>query len=127
MGSFKGNGRGRGPGRRRVEADRRRAFPRVESLESRRLLTGNPPTWHPTNTNLADVVNGPMGNAGDELIKVYFQYQNYLKGGGQGDFAHSALNTDKKFIYFVGDKVGVQIRARNHVAYVSLLADLPKN
>ncbi len=46
MGSFKRNGRSQGPNRRRNKANpKRQGFPKIESLEERRLLTGGGTTF----------------------------------------------------------------------------------
>jgi hypothetical protein len=88
MGSFNGNGPGQDPKRRRgPQGVRKRSVPSLESLELRTLLTGGPastqPTWMPTSTDVADVKNGPLANAGTDLIRVYQQYQAYVHNGGK--------------------------------------------
>ena len=78
MGSFKRDGRNQGSNRRRGDkAHMPRMELRVESLEGRTLLDASP--WVPTTANLADVKNGPMANAGQDLINVY---QAYIHNGG---------------------------------------------
>ena len=81
MGSFKRNGRNQGPNRRRGKSSPgRQGFPRIESLEERRLLSGggDGPSarriWTPTSTNLFDAQNGPMANLGVGIVNVYEAY-----------------------------------------------------
>src|SRR5437764_1329369 len=81
MGSNKGNGRGQEPKRRRgVEGQRRRGLSGLdfEFLEARTLLDAGAPVslrWHATTDNVSDVQNGPLANAGQELIGVYQAFQ----------------------------------------------------
>lgn len=126
MGSFSGKGRGRGPARRRHGPEGLRGHrPDLEWLEERRLLTQSNPLWNPSNSNIADVVRGPLANAGDTLINVYQKYQAYLQQGGQqGGFAKSALNPYKGTIYFSGDSVGVSIRAGNNADFAATVTSL---
>jgi hypothetical protein len=80
MGSFKSKGRNHGLNRRRGKSSPgRQGFPRIESLEDRRLLSGSgggtlTPLWQPTSTNLFDAQNGPMANLGAGLVDVYAAY-----------------------------------------------------
>ena len=76
MGSFKGKGRHQGRDLRRGTKNRRLGFLKLEFLEERVLLATTP--WLPTSSNLADVQNGPMANAGQDLINIY---QASLSGG----------------------------------------------
>ncbi|MEO6807637.1 MAG: Ig-like domain-containing protein, partial [Isosphaeraceae bacterium] len=125
MGSFSGKGRGRGPARRRNGPEGHRGHrPDLESLEDRRLLTQANPLWNPGNSNIADVVRGPLANAGDTLINVYQSYQTYLQGGQQGGFAQSNLNSYKGVIYFSGDSVGVSVRAGNNADFIATVTSL---
>ena len=88
MANFNDNGRGRGP-RRRSDDTRRRAIRlMMESLESRRLLTGTPTG---ANSNYSDIQHGPLANEGQDLIHIYEQYVNYEQGGANGTF-HSTLD-----------------------------------
>src|SRR5207248_1407459 len=99
MGSFKRNGRNQGPDRHRGDRGRRRrGFPNVESLEGRIVLDGGPNGWHPTSTDLKDVLHGPMANTGQDLINVY---QEFLKSGQV-----SSLAAKFSYIRFQGDSVG---------------------
>jgi hypothetical protein len=79
MGSTNGNGRDRNPGRRpNGEKRRKRALFNVESLENRLLLNGDqPPSWVPTSQTVTDTKNGPLANAGLELVKLYLEYQQF--------------------------------------------------
>src|SRR5262249_39525338 len=105
MGSFKANGRGNGPNRRRGNNNaKRRGTPRLEFLEGRVLLAGGNPIWKPTSTNLADVRNGPMANLGGDLIAVY---QKYL--ANHGDVASIAKSYPS--ILFQDSKVGVGLKS----------------
>ncbi len=124
MGSFNGKWRDRNPGRRRgAQSGRKRTLPELESLESRRLLAGpsdSPPAWHPTSLDPADVKNGPLANAGQELINIYLEYQAYKQAGGQPNQFHSSqANT----IRFQGNQVGVYVRSYGDFnTFVSLLS-----
>ena len=65
MGSFKRDGRNQGSDRRRGNKAQTPSLElRVESLEGRTLLNATP--YVPTTTNLADIHNGPMANAGQD-------------------------------------------------------------
>ena len=76
MGSFKDKGRHQGRDLRRGTKNRRLGFLKLEFLEERVLLATTP--WLPTSSNLADIQNGPMANAGQDLINIY---QASLSGG----------------------------------------------
>ncbi len=95
MGSFNDKGRDRRSPRRRGPNDRdrrRQALPILEPLENRRLLAApgyGPPTWVPTTTNIADVKNGPLAKAGQDLISLYQEYQTYLANDGVAGQFHS--------------------------------------
>jgi large repetitive protein len=106
MGSFNGNGRGRGQDRHRGGRGRRQSSPRLESLEGRVLLSGDPPRWQPTSSNPLDVKNGPLAKAGQDLITVYGEYQQFLQNNRTGQFVSSL----SKQISFVGTYVGVDVR-----------------
>ena len=86
MGSFKRNGQSRGPNRRRNKSNPvRQGFLGIESLESRRLLSGGgtplpAPYWTPTSSDISNVQSGPMANLGQDLIGVY---ESYLSHQGQ--------------------------------------------
>jgi hypothetical protein len=71
-------------------------FLKLEALEERALLST---TWIPGTTNLADVQNGPMANAGQDLIAVY---QASLGSSGTSNLA-SQFST----IQFQGSSVGI--------------------
>jgi hypothetical protein len=74
-------------------------FLRLESLEERVLLAQLP--WQPTSSNLADVQNGPMANAGQDLINIY---QAYLSAGNTTNLASQFSQ-----IKFGAGTVGVDI------------------
>jgi large repetitive protein len=127
MGSYKSNGRNPRPGRRQSggnDADRRRRQPILEGLEQRTLLDGgalmqNPPTWKPTNTNVLDVKNGPLAKAGQDLIKIYSEYQDFIHLGG--NFNSSLSNR----VEFKGTNVGVNVRGFGDFnAFVASLRNL---
>ncbi len=109
MGSFKRNGRSQGPNRRRNTSHaKRQGFPRIESLEERRLLTGGgntfAPLWTPTSTNLFNVQSGPMANLGDQVVTIY---QQWVQNGA------SVATLAKEFpqIEFQGNDVGLQVKS----------------
>ncbi len=102
MGSFKSNDRNkRSNGRQGDKSRKRRGSPHIESLEDRVLLST---TWHPTNSNLADPVHGPMANEGVALINVY---QAFLKNGGNT----TTLATQFPYLEFNNGMVGVDLKA----------------
>jgi hypothetical protein len=111
MASFKGKGkvrnRGSSPRRGRDGHLRRLA---LESLESRRLLAGGGTLWQPTTTNITDTQNGPLANAGQNLIRVYLDYQKYLQDGSVGSFATSTDNSLRNILEFQGNDVGVDVK-----------------
>ena len=100
MGSFKRDGQNSRPNRRRGDKGQRRRsdLPRIESLESRTLLTG----WKPTNNNLADPRNGPMANEGSMLVNLY---QTYLKDGGNA----SSLQSQYPLLILRGNDVDITV------------------
>ena len=110
MGSFKRNGRSQGPNRRRNKSNpQRQGFPRIESLEDRRLMSGPgtttlQPLWTPTSANLYNVQNGPMANLGGQLISIYQQW-------AQNGASVSTLANDFPQIEFQGNDVGVQVKS----------------
>lgn len=109
MGSFKANKRNQGPDRRRGSAGQRnRDLLRFEHLEQRTLLDASTPVgplpWQSTSSNVSDVKNGPMANAGADLIKVYQSFQNSGGNGGQVAAAYPG-------IMITGNSVGVDIKA----------------
>jgi large repetitive protein len=108
MGSFKAFGRNRGPkGRKGHQYPRRQGLPRIESLESRRLLSGSTTPaghWTPTDTNLFDVQNGPMANLGAGLVGVY---QTFVESGGNT----SQLAAEYPKYEFDNGMVGMSVRS----------------
>ena len=123
MGNFKDKGRNRGSDRRRDGAARHRLAISggLESLETRRLLSGGAlPTWKPTSADLLDAHNGPMANLGPDLVSIYGQYQTYLATGKTGTFSISPQNTWAKNVKFLGDYVGVSVYgAGDFSAYIA--------
>lgn len=97
------------PSRRRGNQDRK--LPKrlgrflLESLEDRMMLDGGMSAWKPTSSDVSDVRNGPMGNAGQYLIQVHNEYQNFLNNGGIGNFRSSL----EGFVQFSGDRVAVDV------------------
>ena len=108
MGSFKGNGRGKGSKPRNDRARlRRQGHPDLESLETRRLLTGGGSTWTPTDpNNLLDAQNGPMANLGPDVVKVYGEYLTYEAAGAKGAFT-SPLSSQ---IHIKGTTIGLDVK-----------------
>lgn len=131
MGSFNDKGGDRGPKRRRKPFARPRADLRVESLENRALLTGpssTPPAWHPTTTNLADVKNGPLALAGQQLVQIYQEYLTYAQSGGQGGAFKSSLSKLISFNGTNGTNVGVDIRGYgDFVSFQTALRNIGMN
>ncbi len=120
MGSFKGKGRDRNQGRAPRRGVRGRRFDvdalLMESLEVRVLPASA--LWHPTTTNLADVQNGPMANAGQDLIDVYQAYTN-------GDTTHIATKFPNiEFQSSQSSMVGVDINWNGSGSYTSYVASL---
>ena len=82
--------------------------PQLEPVERRLLLTTYPGTslgaqpWHATSTNLADVQNGPMANAGQDLINVCQALQD---NGGDA----AKLPGQFPLLMFQGDMVNVGV------------------
>jgi hypothetical protein len=110
MGSFNGSKQNPGPDRRRVAKNlRQRSLLAFEYLESRQLLTatttnpGPSPIWHPSSANLSDVQNGPMANAGQDLIGIYQAFQH--DGGDMGQ-----VTAAYPFIEFSGNSVNVDVQ-----------------
>jgi large repetitive protein len=125
MGSFKGNGRDKKPGRRFEGRGNRQRSLALEALEMRTLLTGGgnqvAPTWQPTTTNLLDLRNGPLAKAGEYLDAIYFEYQHFLQSGGTGTFT----STLSKVVDTHGDLVNVDARGwGNFSNYVTSLRDI---
>ncbi len=125
MGSFRSKGRNQGQSRRRGKATPgRQSFPRIESLEERRMLTGGgggipAPLWTPTSSNLLDAQNGPMANLGVGLVDVYAAY---VKGGT----SPSSLQAEFPLDEFQNGLVGLQLKSLggDFSQYVSQLTDV---
>ncbi|HEX8204138.1 MAG TPA: hypothetical protein VF590_26915, partial [Isosphaeraceae bacterium] len=125
MGSFKGDGRAQGrPGRRAGSAGRRRLVALdFERLEGRTLLAVGDltPTFRPVNGDLADVKNGPLAVAGQDLVGIYQEYQAFLRGGGTGAFVSGRAGQ----IRVQGSLVGVDISATGDLdGFVNQLRNL---
>lgn len=108
MGSFKANKRNQGPDRRRGSVGQRfRDLLRFEHLEQRTMLDASTPVgpipWQSSSSNVSDVKNGPLANAGADLIKVYQSFQNAGGNGGQVAAAYPG-------IMITGNSVGVDIK-----------------
>jgi large repetitive protein len=126
MGSFKGKGRGQGSFRSAKGRSKPRTI-NLELLEERCMLTGGggslngPPTWHPTNSNLSDALNGPMANAGTDLINIYSEYQAFVSNHIGGEFNPAQSN----IIFFQGNDVGIDIRGfGNQTSFVTALQNM---
>ena len=125
MGSVNGNGRN-GDWKGRKGRLGRREAPRIESLERRMLLDGGggndvPSNFHPTTTDVYDVKNGPMAIAGQDLISIYKEYQQFRSTGNGGAFVSSKTG----YVRFSGDYVGIDAHGWGDVnAYVSSLKNL---
>ncbi|SIO62070.1 Subtilase family protein [Singulisphaera sp. GP187] len=108
MGSFKANKRNQGPDRRRGSVGQRfQDLLRFEHLEERTMLDASTPVgpiaWHSSSSNVSDVKNGPMANAGADLIKVF---QSFQSAGGNGGQVAAAFPG----ILISGNSVGVDIK-----------------
>ncbi len=113
MASFKGNGRDHGSKRRSGDPRRRRfETPGLEALENRRLLSTATPgggvasPFQPTDNNPYDTQNGPLANAGADLIQVFHDYNNYVAAGSHGQFQSTLASR----IQFQGTSVAVDVR-----------------
>lgn len=105
MGSNHGSDRDQTPKRRRG-LNKRRARPSLEGLETRQLLSiGNAAPLQPTNNNLADVKQGPLARAGQQLLTIYQEYQGYLARNDQGQFQSSQA----RFVEIRGTSVGLDV------------------
>jgi hypothetical protein len=105
MARYKGDGKDQDR-RKGASGNRIGGVPRVEALEERRLLDGNAsvtPLWTPTNTNVADTVNGPMANLGANLVKVY---QEFKGANFQIQFKSSLADV----IQIKGNQAGVDVK-----------------
>ncbi|MBX6314631.1 MAG: S8 family serine peptidase, partial [Isosphaeraceae bacterium] len=123
MGSVKGNGRDRGPERRREARNpRHRTRPRMEILEGRTLLTGTaPPDWQKDLVDLTAVKSGPLAKAGQDLVSIYEEYQAFVQGGGGGQFTSQKAG----IIRMQGNLVGIDARGRGDVGdYTTALQKL---
>lgn len=77
-------------------------FRPIEQLESRRLMAvdiggvfdpDNVPVNTPTTTDLTDTKDGPLANAGQDLINLYRDYRRFMNNGGkESKFDKSASN-----------------------------------
>ncbi|MHC5542117.1 S8/S53 family peptidase, partial [Singulisphaera rosea] len=113
------NSRNQGPDRRRPGHSRReREILNFEALEERTLLNataGDTPVWHATNLNVSDVRNGPLANAGQDLINVY---QAFQAASGDG----SKVAAKYPGIRFQGNFVGVDVQGYgNFTTFLSTL------
>jgi hypothetical protein len=127
MGSFRSKVRNHGLNRRRSKASSgRQGFPRIESLEDRRLLSGGDttltPLWQPTSTNLLDAQNGPMANLGVGIVNVYAAY---AQNGNSADGLQAQFPQDE----FQNGMVGLQLKSLggDFSQYVSQLTEVGMN
>jgi hypothetical protein len=91
------------------KSPRKRALPKMEALERRELLAIGDgfSAFVPDSNVLADVKRGPMAMAGEQLVTVYQEYQNFLAGGGGGVFQSRWAS----LLDIRGDKVNVSVSA----------------
>jgi hypothetical protein len=91
----------------------------LEQLEPRRLMAissggvfdvGNIIDNHPTTTDISDVKNGPMANAGEGLINLYREYRRFENHGGDPADFSTSLN---KLMVINNGRVVVHLRAKN--------------
>ncbi len=69
------------------------------------VLSNVAPLWKPTSTDLSDAQNGPMADAGSDLINIYEGYENYVANGSQGTF------TPPTSTYLIqGNQVAIDVR-----------------
>ncbi|SIO58980.1 hypothetical protein SAMN05444166_5882 [Singulisphaera sp. GP187] len=78
------------------------------------------PLQIPATTDIGDVKNGPLAKAGQSLIGVYQDYQQYMEAGGNGPFA-SPLGAN---VMIEGTSVGVMIRGADWNALQTTLVEL---
>jgi hypothetical protein len=78
------------------------------------------PLQPPATTDIGDVKNGPLAKAGQSLIGVYQDYQQYVEAGGNGPFA-SPLGAS---VLIDGTNVGVVIRGDDWTTLQTTLAEL---
>ncbi|AGA27517.1 hypothetical protein [Singulisphaera acidiphila] len=71
-------------------------------------------------TDIGDVKNGPLAKAGQSLIGVYQDYQQYVEAGGNGPFA----SPRGAGIMIEGTNVGVMIRGNDWIALQTALSEL---
>ena len=122
MGSFRSKGRNHGLNRRRSKASaERQSFPRLESLEERRLLSGGSdtltPIWKPTSTDLFDAQNGPMANLGVGIVSIY---KAYVQDGNSTALLASQFPQDN----FQNGMVGLQLKMLDGGDFSSYLSQI---
>jgi hypothetical protein len=88
-----------------------------EGLESRLLMAsnlrsvfnpGNIPVYNPTSTNVGDVKNGPMANAGPALIDLYREFRKFRQAGGPV----ASFQSDQEQLLIDKGRVAVTVRGR---------------
>lgn len=78
------------------------------------------PSQIPATTDISDIKNGPLAKAGQSLIGVYQDYQQYVEAGGNGPF----VSPRGAGVMLEGLNVGVMIRGDDFTALQSMLTEL---
>lgn len=96
-------------------------FRPIEQLESRRLMAvdiggvfdpDNVPVNTPTTTDLTDIKDGPLANAGQDLINLYRDYRRFMNAGGkESKFDKSLANP----LVVKDARVALTVRGRDGV------------
>jgi hypothetical protein len=78
------------------------------------------PQQPPSTGDMGDVKNGPLAKAGQSLIGVYLDYQEYVQAGGSGPFSSKRAAN----VLIDGTNVGVDIRGADLNDLVTTLSHL---
>lgn len=102
-------------------------FRPIEQLEARQLMAvdvggvfdpDNVPVNAPTTTELTNVKNGPLANAGQDLINLYRDYRRFINSGGkESKFDKSAGNP----LIVKDARVALTIRGRDGLSSLQSL------
>jgi hypothetical protein len=121
MWGFNSIKRGRRPIRHKRNRTVRKRTLSLEDLEGRSLLSVVPPAWQPTSTDPLDVKNGPLANAGQTLISIYAEFQDFIKLQPDSRFVSSF----SEIVEFRGNEVGIEVRGWGDLGtFVSSLRNL---